>query len=254
MTHIEKFSNGEFNLQITQRADTFSVFAEEVARALGVRDGYTLVRNLADDEKHYVLERGREVWYLAEPGLYRVVGQRQSARIKDEAVKAQVGRFQRWLFHEVLPTLRRTGKYVIPGQSEVRDFFEPYTLTWDESCALIRQRYGIPMGANELTRSLRTAGVLKQTGAPRKEWAHAFWFTGSSWNVHPHMIPELTRKVVDVGRELHDFRMIQAQLELEGVGSPALLEREVRMPRQRGVPTRPVPRDDEQSRPADDRP
>lgn len=254
MTHIETFSNGEFQLHVTQQADTFSVFAEEVAHALGVRDGYTLVRNLANDEKHYVLERGRQVWHLDEPGLYRVIGQRQSARIKDQDVKAQVDRFQRWLFHEVLPSLRRTGKYVIPGQSEVRDFFEPCTLTWDEACALIRQRYGIPMGANELTRSLRTAGVLKQTGAPRKDWAHAFWFTGSSWNVHPHMVPELTRKVVDVGRELHDFRMLQAQLELEGVGSPAILEREVRPLRQRGVSSGPVAREDEPDRPGDNRP
>jgi len=255
MTHIEMFSNGEFELHVLTEAETFSIQAEGVARALGVRDGYTLVRNLADDEKHYVLERGREVWHVAEPGLYRVVGQRQSARIKDPSVKAQVQRFQRWLFHEVLPSLRRTGTYTIPTQAvEVEEFYQPHTLTWDETRALIRQRYGIPMSVNELTRTLRTAGVLKQNGTPRKDWEHLFWFTGSSWNVHPHTVAQLTKKIVDTGRELQQFRFLQAQLELEGVGSPALLQSERPIPRQRNVSPRPAAREDDQLRPEDNRP
>lgn len=100
----------------------------------------------------------------------------------------------------------------------VPSMFEPHTLTWEEVAALVRQRYGIAMTVNELTRMLRTAGVLKQNGAPRKDWARLFWFTGSAWHVHPHVLPELAQKLYTTGRELQDFRFIQARLEMEGVG------------------------------------
>jgi hypothetical protein len=101
-------------------------------------------------------------------------------------------------------------------------FFEPHTLTWDEAAALIAQRYGIPMTANQLTRTLRTAGVLKQVGGPRKEYQHLFWFTGAAWNVHPHVLPQIAQKVHDTTRELQEFRFIQYRLQLEGVGQQAL--------------------------------
>lgn len=45
-------------------------------------------------------------------------------------------------------------------------------------------------------------------------------------------MPELTYKVFDTGRELQDFRFIQARLELEGVGQSATLPSQ----RQPGVP------------------
>jgi len=259
MTHIEMFSNGEFELHVVPIAESFTVSAPGLARALGHRDALDLVRGLPDDEKGSELVRtpggDQRVWCVTESGFYRAIGQRQAARIKNPEVRAQVQRFQDWVYKEVLPSLRRTGSYTIPAQAvEVEEFYQPHTLTWDETRALIRQRYGIPMSVNELTRTLRTAGVLKQNGTPRKEWEHLFWFTGSSWNVHPHMVAQLTKRVVDTGRELQQFRFLQAQLELEGVGSPAVLERDAQPPRQRdGSAPRPAVRNDD-GRPGDNRP
>lgn len=258
MTHIETFSNGEFELHVIPDGDTFKVAGPTLAKALAFRDAYAMIRNLPHDEKGSVLERtpggDQVINFVTEAGFYHVIGQRQIGRIKDPQVRAQVERFQRWVHHEVLPSIRRTGGYTIPAQrTEVEEFYQPHTLTWDETRALIRQRYGIPMSVNELTRTLRTAGVLKQNGSPRKEWEHLFWFTGSSWNVHPHMVAQLTKKVVDTGRELQQFRFLQAQLELEGIGSPALLQREVRPTRATGASSRPAMRD-EQTGPGDNRP
>jgi prophage antirepressor-like protein len=259
MTHIEMFSNGEFELQVTPIGDSFRVSGPSLARALSFSDASSMVRNLPAEEKGSVLEQtpGGEqaVSYVTEAGFYQIIGQRQPSRIKDPSTRAKVERFQRWVYHEVLPSLRRTGSYTIPTQAvEVEEFYQPHTLTWDETRALIRQRYGIPMSVNELTRTLRTAGVLKQNGTPRKDWEHLFWFTGSSWNVHPHMVAQLTKKIVDTGRELQQFRFLQAQLELEGVGSPALLQSERPIPRQRNVSPRPAAREDVQDRPDDNRP
>lgn len=108
---------------------------------------------------------------------------------------------------------------VINPRAVAGSFFEPHTLTWDEVTALFSQNFGVVLTVPELTRMLRTGGVLKQTGAPTKKYRHLFWFTGSAWNVHPHVMPQLVVKVYDTGRELQDFRFIQARLQFEGVGA-----------------------------------
>ena len=232
---MQMFDNGEFALEITTTGSSFRVAALGLARALGSRDGYTLVRNLPSAEKGHVLERAdtgdRQEWFVTEPGFYRVLGQRQASRIKNPDVRASVERFQDWVYGTVLPAIRRTGGYVsdrsdYSGQqprNSMETRFEPNAYTWDELAALIHQRTGIPLTVNELTRMLRAAGVLKQTGAPTAKFRHLFWFTGSSWNVHSHVVPQITYKVFETGRELQDFRFIQARLELEGVGQAATL-------------------------------
>lgn len=98
------------------------------------------------------------------------------------------------------------------------DMTPPDTYTYDEVCGLLRQYFGVNLTVNELTRNLRAGGVLKQNGAPTKKHAHLFWFTGHAWNIHKHVVPQVAFKVYDTGRELQDFRFLQARLELEGVG------------------------------------
>jgi prophage antirepressor-like protein len=232
MSQVEMFSNSEFELHLTPEGNTFKVSATGLARALGHRDAHRLVESLPEDEKGYTLSctpgGDQRSWYVTESGFYRALGQRQLARIKNDAMRAQVKRFQNWVYREVLPSLRRTGTYTVSNQLGDEGFREPHTLTWDEVCALLRQRYGIPFTVNQLTRTLRSGGVLKQAGGPRKEWAHLFWFTGSAWNVHPHMVAQLAKKVVDTDRSIQGMRFLQAQLELDGVGSPAALDQRAR--------------------------
>lgn len=91
-------------------------------------------------------------------------------------------------------------------------YYEPNTITWVEFAAIMRQRYGINLGVFEITRGLRAAGVLRQDGAPKVGYQHCFWFTNSAWNIHPHVIPELVRKLVDTRRTLGDM---QSQLQLD---------------------------------------
>lgn len=114
-TEMQLFSNGEFEVCFTLMGDTFTVQAPGFARALGHRDANTMLANVPDDEKGYGLDRTpggyQEVWHLTEPGFYRALGQRQLGRIKSEETRAKVDRFQRWVYHDVLPTIRRTGGY-----------------------------------------------------------------------------------------------------------------------------------------------
>lgn len=218
-TGIQLFDNGEFELRVTPNGDSFTVEAPGLARALSVKDAFNLVRSLPDDEKGSSLVRtlggDQRVWYVTESGFYRVIGQRQPARIKDPAVRAQVIRFQDWIYRDVLPAIRRRGFYG-------REMDEPVTYTWDEVTTIIRQRYGVLVSVPQLTRMLRTAGILRQTGVPKKAHQHFFWFTGTAWEIHPHAVPFLIRKFEDTARELEQFRFLQTRLELDGFASREL--------------------------------
>jgi prophage antirepressor-like protein len=64
---------------------------------------------LEEDEKEITFsESGDHEFYVTEPGLYRVVSRDTSPASK---------KFQRWIFHEVLPSIRRYGSYPSPLQS-----------------------------------------------------------------------------------------------------------------------------------------
>jgi prophage antirepressor-like protein len=70
---------------------------------------------LEEDEKELSYsESGDHEFYVTEPGLYRVVSRDTSPASK---------KFQRWIFHEVLPSIRRHGVYPPPlqsGESELK--------------------------------------------------------------------------------------------------------------------------------------
>ena len=114
---LQLFQTDEFELRITPDGDSFNVEAPGLARALGMRESYRLVESIPEGEKGSTLSwtpgGPQKVWYLTEPGFYRAIGQRQVARIRDTDVRAQVARFQSWVYAEVLPASRRDGRYEI---------------------------------------------------------------------------------------------------------------------------------------------
>lgn len=82
--------------------------ARDVATALGIAQPDKAYQRLDDDEKgrHTVLTPGgpQEMTIVSEPGVYQLVFTSRTAKAKA---------FKRWLAHEVLPALRRTGAYVM---------------------------------------------------------------------------------------------------------------------------------------------
>lgn len=85
--------------------------ARDVTDALGL--DRTAVRKLDDDEKGvrltHTLGGEQEISIVSEPGLYKLV-----MRSRKPGAKA----FQRWVTHEVLPSIRRTGGYISARSSE----------------------------------------------------------------------------------------------------------------------------------------
>jgi prophage antirepressor-like protein len=62
-----------------------------------------------DEQENTFDESGKHEVYVTEPGLYRIVSRDTSPASK---------KFQRWIFHEVLPSIRKYGSYPAPIQSE----------------------------------------------------------------------------------------------------------------------------------------
>lgn len=80
--------------------------ASEICAALEINNSRMAVRRLDDDEKGVsktdTLGGEQEVSIINEPGLYRLIG-----RSNKPAAKA----FSRWVCHDVLPSIRKTGRY-----------------------------------------------------------------------------------------------------------------------------------------------
>ncbi|MGK0674556.1 MAG: Bro-N domain-containing protein [Halothiobacillaceae bacterium] len=84
--------------------------AADVCAALHLPDTHKAVARLDDDEKGRnsipTLGGDQEMTVVNEPGLYSLVlGSR----------KPEAKRFKRWVTHEVLPAIRKTGRYVLSG-------------------------------------------------------------------------------------------------------------------------------------------
>jgi len=103
--------------------------AKDVCDVLGLDQVTKALRGLDPDEVASTIcttQRGqaREMLTVTEPGLYRLLGRsrKQIAR-----------RFMRWVNHEVLPSIRRTGAYTV-GQ---REGDSPIQAVSDHSATLI---------------------------------------------------------------------------------------------------------------------
>lgn len=125
-TSISVFTNSEFGeLRAVATNDTPEILASDVARILEYPETNKLTRLLDDDEKghHKVATLGgmQTMTTLNEAGFYRAVMLRRASCIKDPAARERVKRFQRWVTHEVLPSIRRSGGYIATNGTETNE-------------------------------------------------------------------------------------------------------------------------------------
>lgn len=85
--------------------------AAPIARALAYRDANDMTRSLDEDEKgtHTVRTPGgdQRVIVISEAGLYRVLAQRRAGAVRDPEMRERIEKFQRWVFHTVIPAAVR---------------------------------------------------------------------------------------------------------------------------------------------------
>ena len=95
--------------------------AKDIATVLGYSLAPHMTRVLDSDELSIHLvdtNKGpRKMTTITEAGLYKIILKREAAYVKDPTARAMVTRFQWWVTHEVLPSLRKTGAYSLPASS-----------------------------------------------------------------------------------------------------------------------------------------
>lgn len=104
---IQIFESSEFGeIRTISIAGESWFIAKDVCTALELSDVSMTVKRLDDDEKLIqtvlVSGQGREMWFINESGLYNLIFQSR---------KPEARSFRRWVTHEVLPQIRKTGGY-----------------------------------------------------------------------------------------------------------------------------------------------
>ncbi len=110
MNNIQVFSNDSFGeIRTVQQGEDILFVAADVCRALEIKNARDAINRLDDDEKGVVLTDTlggkQKVNAVNEYGLYNLV---LSSR------KPEAKAFKRWITHEVLPSIRKTGSYLKP--------------------------------------------------------------------------------------------------------------------------------------------
>lgn len=188
---IQTFTNEKFGDVRALSIDGEPWFvAKDVCDALDLSNPSVSVQSLDEDERaKFNLGRQGETNIVSEPGLYKLI-----MRSRKPEAKA----FQRWVTHEVLPAIRRTGGYMVsvanetPEQTMARalliaqdtmdrqrrelDELRPKALFADavaasdgtclvgELAKMLRQN-GVEVGQNRMFAMLRDEGFLGKTGS-----------------------------------------------------------------------------------------
>lgn len=103
---VQVFDFEQMNVRTVEINDEVWFVATDVASTLGLTNISMSLKALDDDERSkFNLGRQGDVNIVSEAGLYNLIG---SSR------KAESKRFMRWVRHEVLPSIRKTGSYQVP--------------------------------------------------------------------------------------------------------------------------------------------
>lgn len=118
MANLTQFTfHNEYNIRIIDLNGELWFVATDVANALDYRDAGNMVRNLDDDERgtHNMStpSGNQNLSIINESGLY-------SAILKSR--KPEAKKFKKWVTSEVLPAIRKTGRYEAPKPITPRNY------------------------------------------------------------------------------------------------------------------------------------
>lgn len=105
MNELQIFNYNDQEIRTIEKDGTVWWVLADVCRVLGVKNTTDVAKRLDDDEvtRFNLGGLSGESWIVSEPGLYNVIIRSD----KKEAIP-----FQRWVTHEVLPSIRKHGAYM----------------------------------------------------------------------------------------------------------------------------------------------
>ncbi|WP_279358198.1 BRO-N domain-containing protein [Methylobacterium indicum] len=156
-------------LRLVDRNGESWFVATDAAGILGYAAAKDLTRTLDDDEKggHRVPTPGgtQEVAIISEAGLYRAILQRRATNSVPAEIRQAITRFQRWVFHEVLPSLRRTGTYAPAEPSDAPGVATAFRSYFSIGELIGLDRNQAALAANRATRTTTGIDPLALMGA-----------------------------------------------------------------------------------------
>jgi prophage antirepressor-like protein len=107
----EKYQSDILNIDLEIYQDDESVYWFHGATLCDIFElpnpSQMIQRHVDDDwRKKFPAVRGKDSWYVMEPGFYQLLHVSKHPAAK---------RFQRWVYSEVLPKLRADGGYIMPN-------------------------------------------------------------------------------------------------------------------------------------------
>lgn len=195
--NIQVFNNEQFGALRTYEEDGQVLFCgKDVAASLGYKDTTNAMKRHCRGvaKRHPIqdsLGRTQEAVFITEPDLYRLITHSKLPTAE---------KFERWVFEEVLPAIRRTGGYMVAKQDETPEqimaravlvaqdtierqkrqidelkpkaLFADAVAASDGTClvgelAKMLKQNGVNIGQNRLFSWLRENGYLGKTGSNR---------------------------------------------------------------------------------------
>lgn len=104
---------------------------KDVCAVLELTNSRMVAERLDDDERRKLnLPRQGKTWFVNESGLYSVI-------LRSD--KHEARQFRRWVTHEVLPTIRKTGQYAITKTKALPDSLKEQRVSISKQNADIRR-------------------------------------------------------------------------------------------------------------------
>ena len=112
MPNLSIFTFQHQEIRFVGTAEKPEWIASDVGNILEIKNVRQLLAKFSEDEKGvcniYTPGGEQSVLTVTEPGLYRLIFKSRKAIAK---------KFQRWIFHEVLPAIRKTGSYSVKPET-----------------------------------------------------------------------------------------------------------------------------------------
>ena len=163
MNDLKIFENHQFGeIRVIEQDGEPWFVAADVCRALELEDTGRATARLDEDELTRIKivsgGQGREVIAVNEPGLYSLVlGSR----------KPEAKTFKRWITHEVIPSIRRTGSYTVPNMSkELRAIFvlDHRTVEHEQRITALEENMVVDYGQQCALKTQVNAAVIQALG------------------------------------------------------------------------------------------